>query len=457
MGIVLKGGNVVTATDNFISDVRIENEKIVAIGDNPVQENDEVIDVSGYYLLPGGIDCHTHFDLSVGSTKTADDFTSGTRAAIVGGTTTIIDYATQYKGETLSEALDNQFKKAHDCYCDYGFHMGITDWNDCTREEMALLVNKGITSFKLYMAYKNNLQVDDGVIYQVLKRSKEIGALVTFHCENGDVIDVLVKEAKANKHYEPIYHAKTRPEIVEKEAISRVIHLAKLADAPVYIVHLSTQSGLFEIVNGRKNNITIMAETCPQYLLLDDSYYERDGAKYVMSPPLRKIKDSSALWMGIGSGEIDTIATDHCSFNFKGQKDLGIDDFSKIPNGAPGVEDRLGLIYTYGVLEGKISLSQMVEITSTNPAKIFGLYPQKGTIEVGSDADIIVWDPEYETTIKASHQTQNVDYNPYEGFKRCGRVAYGFLRGKKIVKDGVIINNEPLGKFLQRKPFKGVM
>lgn len=462
MGILLKGGKVITAVDTYYADIRIEGEKIVSIGSDLEKADDEIIFVSGCYILPGGIDTHTHFDLTVGDVTTADDFSSGTKAAIIGGTTTILDYATQNKGESLKEALRKQHKKADGvCYCDYGFHMGITDWNDKIANEMEELIKEGVTSFKLYMAYKGELQVDDSVILKALKRSKEINALLCFHCENGDVIEQLINEAKSNGNKSPYYHAKTRPVEAEREAITRLLNFSEIIDAPVYIVHLSSYEGMLSILDAKKRGVKVYVETCPQYLLLDDSYYGEkesssfEGAKYVISPPLRKIYDQRALWKGISSGEIITIGSDHCSFNYKGQKDTGICDFTKIPNGAPGVENRVGLIYTYGVLTGRISLNEMVALTSTNAAKLFGLFPQKGTIAVGSDADIVVWDPDFHSAIRANNQTQNVDYTPYEGFNQQGRVQHEFLRGNKVVSNSELIETAIFGKFLYRKGLRG--
>ncbi|AKA67363.1 dihydropyrimidinase [Clostridium scatologenes] len=458
MGIVLEGGKIITAVDSYCSDIRIEDEKIISIGNSLKRPGDEVICIKGCYVLPGGIDTHTHFDLESGSVVTADNFETGTKAALVGGTTTILDYATQNKGETLKEALKKQHKKSDGlCYCDYGFHMGITDWNDETCYEMKDMIEEGVTSFKLYMAYKNTLQVDDGVIFKALKRSKELKGIITFHCENGDIIEELINEAKSKGNNSPYYHPLTRPAQVEKEAIVRLLNIAEIVDVPVYIVHLSTREGLLSILDAKKRGIKVYAETCPQYLLLDDSFYgDKDsnsfeGAKYVMSPPLRKPYDNDALWKGVSSGEIMTIGTDHCSFNYKVQKEVGRDDFSKIPNGAPGVEHRIGLMYTYGVLKNRISMNEMVALTSTNAAKLFGLFPQKGTIAVGSDADIVIWNPDFSTSISAKNQMQNVDYTPYEGFEQYGRVLHAFLRGNKVIYNGKLIEYKPIGKYLYRK------
>lgn len=462
MGLVIKGGRIITAVDDYFADIRIEGEKISAIGKNIEVPGDEILEAKGYYLMPGGIDTHTHFDLDVGSTVTADDFASGTRAAVMGGTTTILDYATQNKGQSLKDALKDQHKKSKDvCYCDYGFHMGITDWNESVSEEMDEMVREGVTSFKLYMAYKKTLQVDDGVIFKALKRSKEIKGLIGFHCENGDVIEDMVSEAREKGNIAPYYHAVTRPALVEREAVARVLQLAEISDAPVYVVHLSSGEGLRSIFEAKKRGVKVHVETCPQYLLLEDSLYGEpdsssfEGAKYVMSPPLRKTRDQEDLWKAVIAREIDTIGTDHCSFNFKGQKEIGREDFSRIPNGAPGVENRMVLIYTYGVTKGKISLNQMVELTSTKAAKLFGLFPQKGAIAVGSDADIVIWNPDFETKITAEKQTQNVDYTPYEGFEQAGRAEYVLLRGKRIVSQGGLIDSKPQGRYLHRKTYNG--
>jgi dihydropyrimidinase len=353
------------------------------------------------------------------------------------------------------------------------------------------MIAAGVTSFKLYMAYKGNLQVDDGVIYKALEKCKEVNGLIGFHCENGDLIDVLVKEAKQKGNKRPVYHALCRPAEVEKEAMVRVLNIAEILKAPVYIVHLSTKEGLLAVLDAKKRGIEVYVETCPQYLLLNDSYYGDtdgkslvgfkngngngndnesenenennlegsqstdcfEGAKYVMSPPLRKKSDQEALWNGLASGEIQTIGTDHCSFNYKGQKELGIDDFSKIPNGAPGVEHRMELLYTYGVCKGKLTMNQMVELTSTNAAKLFGIFPEKGTIAVGSDADLIIWDPAYKSVIDAKEQTQRVDYTPYQGFEQLGRPFHVLLRGKVLVRNGKLEADKTEGKYLHRKTY----
>lgn len=458
MGLVLINGKVVIPEDTYECDLRIEGGIIQGLGKNLVRENDRVIDLKGSYILPGGIDTHTHFDLDTGTTVTADDFESGTKAAIVGGTTTILDFATQNKGETLNEALNNWHAKAENkAYCDYGFHMAITDWNERTSKDMHLMIEKGVASFKMYMAYKGSLQVNDTEIYEALIRSKEVGGLIGFHCENGDIIASLVNTAKNKNHLRPYYHCETRPECLEREAVSRLVTLAEVTKSTVYVVHLSTESGLIEVKRARNKGVQILLETCPQYLLLDKSFYgeEKDesfeAAKYVMSPPLREKRDNVALWEGIKEGNITFIGTDHCSFNYKGQKDIGRENFSKIPNGAPGVEHRIYLMYTYGVCEGKISINKMSEILSTNAAKTFGLYPEKGIIKEGSDADLVVFNANYDTKITCENQVQNVDYTPYEGFSRKGIIEYVFLRGEEVVKDEKLIADLPKGLYQFRK------
>lgn len=454
MGLILQGGTIVTDVKSYKADVRIENEKIAKIGSDLFKEGDEIVPINGCYLVPGGIDTHTHFDLDIGTTITADNFETGTKAAIVGGTTTILDFATQSKGNTLNDGLREWHDKSSGrCYSDYGFHMAITDWNDTTSKEMEDMINEGVTSFKMYMAYKDTLQVDDGIIFKALKRAKELGVLIGFHCENGDIISELINECKKNNQLSPKYHKLSRPSDVEVEATYRLMKIAKTANAPVYVVHLSSKDALEEVKKARLDGVKVYTETCPQYLLLDDKLYDLDGfesAKYVMSPPLRTKVDNEALWKALDEGDIDAIGTDHCSFNYKGQKDIGITDFSKIPNGGPGVEHRMGLLYTYGVKEGKISMNKFVELTSTKAAKLFGMYPQKGSIEVGSDADIVVIDPEIKNTISAEDQTQNTDYTPYEGYEVDCQFRHVFLRGIEIIKEGKLTVEHPTGKYIVR-------
>lgn len=456
MGIILRGGTIVTAVDCYKADVRIEGEKVVAIGQGIHLAEDQILDVEGYLLIPGGIDVHTHFELPVGDTVTADNFTSGTQAAILGGTTTIIDYATQFKGQTLKEALASWHAKAKGaCYGDYGFHMAITDWNTNIAEELDWLSqDAGVASIKLYMAYKNVLQVDDNILFQAFAKSKQCGMLVCVHCENGDIIYNLVNRYRSQGNITPDYHPLSRPILAEEEAVNRVIALAHAAQASVYIVHLSSNHALQVVMRAKSKGYSVYAETCPQYLLLDESSYNKDrfeSAKYVMSPPLRKKENQEFLWQGLHNGMLDVVATDHCSFNFRGQKDAGLHDFSMIPNGIPGVENRLGLLYTYGVLLGKISMNTFVNVTATQPAKIFGLFPRKGTIAPGSDADIVVWDRNDTSVIHAQTQQHRVDYTPYEGFQQQGKALHVFLRGRQVVYNSRLCEDGPGGIYISRK------
>ncbi|GBG56909.1 dihydropyrimidinase [Sporomusaceae bacterium FL31] len=456
MATVLVGGTVVTSVDCYRADVRLDNGRIAAIGVDIAAAEDIVLDAAGCYLFPGGIDPHTHFDLPVGQTITADDFASGTAAAAVGGTTTILDFATQNKGESLLEALANWHDKADGkCYIDYGFHLAISDWNEAVQAEMTQAVQAGVTSFKLYMAYKDVLQVDDGVLLAAMQAAKANGALICLHCENGDVIAALVQEALAQECTEPKFHALTRPAILEGEAVNRAICLAHIAEAPLYVVHVSCADALAVIQRAQQQGWPVYGETCPQYLLLDESKYQGqdfEAAKFVISPPLRAKENQPVLWQGLKNKHLATTASDHCSFNFLQQKALGRHAFNKIPNGAPGVENRFGLLYTYGVCADKLTLKEFVAITSTNAAKLFGLFPAKGTIEVGSDADIVVWDPVIRTTITAQTQVQRVDYNAYEGFSQVGKPRAVYLRGQQIVEEGRLIAAEPSGRYIKRQP-----
>ena len=454
MGRVLRGGTVVTTEKTDKLDIRIIGERIAEIGNGLDSAGDNILDVSGCYLFPGGIDPHTHFDLDVGSTVTADDFASGSRAALSGGTTTVIDYATQSRGGSLKDALSLWHRKADNVsFADYGFHMALCDCNDAVLQELRSLPAAGVASVKLYLAYKNVMQVDDASLLKVMRICREQGIVVCLHCENGDIIAELISEAKRSGRFEPAQHAACRPEAVEAEAVYRAICLAELTGCKLYVVHVSTGRALSLIAASRQRGRKVWAETCTQYLLLDESRYTLPGfesAKYVMSPPLRNKNNQAVLWQGIAKGELSCVGSDHCSFNFIGQKELGRNDFSRIPNGIPGVENRFGLLYTFGVAAGQIDLQAFVAATSTAAAKIFGLFPRKGILAVGSDADIVVWDPEVRRTIQAKTQLQNVDYNPYEGFEQIGRVRHVFLRGHHVLQDGKIVCG-PLGKYVPRQ------
>lgn len=453
MAIVITNCKIVNSREIINKDIRIVGEKIEKIGHNLVEEGDRVIDAKGYYVLPGGIDVHTHFEAEANGII-ADSFETGTKAAIMGGNTCIIDYAEPNKGESLNSALKEWNKKADKSYTDYSYHMTIVDWNEDISKEMENMLEEGINSFKIFFAYED-LKLDDSSIYSALKRAKELNALINFHCENGDLVEKLRQEAIKNGNKEPIYHMKTRPSILEKEAISRLIAIAKLVDTPIYIVHLSSKEGYEEIKRAKEEGVKIFTETCPQYLLLNEDYYIPkgkdlfEGAKYIMSPPLRYENSNKILWEGLKNGIIDIVATDHCAFNYRGQKDR-IKDFTQVPNGGPGVENRFKLIYTYGVRNGKIDIKKMVEVLSENPAKIFNLYPKKGIIKENAHADIVIFNPETKSTIRAKEQYQNVDYNLYEGFEQYGKFEYIFLRGEILVQDEKYVGKESKGKFLKR-------
>ncbi|SHH19230.1 dihydropyrimidinase [Clostridium grantii] len=452
MSIIIKGGTIVTPTRSYLSDIKIKDEIIIEIEQNLVDSESEIIDATGCLLFPGFIDSHTHFDLDTGYTRTADDFKTGTAAAIIGGTTSILDFATQNKGETLNEALKNWHDKAKNVSsCDYGFHMAITEWNEDIKKELESMTNEGITSYKAYMAY-DSLRLNDGDIYTILKALKKYNGILGVHCENGDLVNTFIKEQLKEGNTSPSAHPLSRPNKVESEAISRYINIASLAESPINIVHLSTKEGIEEVIKAREAGQKVYVETCPQYLLLDDSLYvneDFEGAKYVLSPPLRKKEDIEMLWQALSKGYIDTIGTDHCSFNLEGQKTHGINDFSKIPNGIPGVEHRPVLIYEYGVNRGRITKEQMCGLLSENVAKLFGMFPKKGVLQVGSDADIVIWDTKKQGIISKDNQKQNVDYTPYEGFKTTGKAKHVFLRGSQVVKEGSIINSNS-GKYIKR-------
>lgn len=450
---LLKNGTLVSGKDCTKADLLIEDGRIAAVGTGLSCEGAQCTDVEGKLIFPGFIDAHTHFDLEASDTVTADDFTSGTEAAIAGGTTAVIDFATQNRGESLHQALENWHRKADGkASCDYGFHMAISDWNERTAKEMEELFQTGVTSFKLYMTY-DNMAVNDGELYEVLKEAGRLGALVGVHCENGLLIKELVKEQKAAGRLGPMAHPLSRPAPVEEEAIQRLAVTAGLAGAPVMVVHLSTKSGYEQIAAARKRGQTVYAETCPQYLLMDDSLYSQqgfEGAKYVISPPLRKREDQECLWKALQNNEIQTVCTDHCSFTLA-QKAAGRADFTRIPNGMPGVEDRAALLYTYGVMKKRISLPQMCRLLSENQARLYGMYPRKGCIQPGSDADLVVWDPEYRGTISVKQQHYRADYAPFEGTEVAGRAFQVYLRGELAAENGQVLR-KLLGEYVKRGP-----
>ena len=456
MKVLIKNGNVVTAVDNYFANVFIEDGKVAVIGRSLDMEADKVIDASGKLVIPGGIDPHTHMELPFGGTFASDDFRTGTIAAAHGGTTTIIDFAVQYHGESLIQAVDNWHRKAEGkTAIDYGFHLITTDLPDERVPEMRRLINEGVMSFKLFMAYPGVFLVDDATIFRAMKNAGQWGGLICMHAENGIVINEIIKHALAEGKTAPKYHALTRPTKAEAEGVHRAIAIAEMADAPVYIVHLSCADALEEVREARDNGLPAYAETCPQYLFLDYSLYEREGfegAKWVMTPPLREKWNQDKLWQGLQGNDLQVVSTDHCPFCMK-EKELGRDDFTKIPNGGPGVEHRMSLIYNGGVAGGKIGLNRFVELTSTSAAKLFGLFPRKGTIAVGSDADIVIFDPNEEMTITAASHHMNVDYSAYEGMKVKGVTRTVLSRGRVVIDDGKYVGKSGDGQFLKRSTF----
>jgi dihydropyrimidinase len=454
MRTLIRHGTVVTASETSLADVLVEDGRIAEVGPSLTVDADRTIDATGKYVMPGGVDVHTHLDAPMGEFNSSDDFESGTIAAAFGGTTSIVDFATQSRGESLHQAWDAWAQRAEGrAVIDYGFHMTITDLASGVEQEMDDLVAGGITSFKVFMAYRGRLMLDDGTIFRVLRRTAANGGLVCVHAENGDVIDVLVREALAAGRTAPVHHARTRPALAEGEATHRAIALAEMAGAPVYIVHLSAAGALNEVVAARRRGLRVHGETCPQYLLLSDDEYERpglDGAQFVMSPPLRAGATRERLWQALVDRDLEVVATDHCPFCLK-DKARGRDDFSKIPNGIPGIETRMSLIYDGGVAAGRISPKRFVEITSAAPARIFGLYPRKGTIAPGSDADIIVFDPHKTMTLSAESLHMRVDYNPYEGRRVTGAATTVLSRGRVIVEEGRFTGRPGWGTFLKRR------
>ena len=441
MSILIKNGRVVTAADDYVADIFIDGEKVTAIGKDlgATMKADEVIDAKGKLVIPGGIDPHTHLDMPFGGTTSADDFESGTRAAAFGGTTTLVDFAIQTKGKSTLEGLDQWHAKAEGkATIDYAFHMIVTDMTDERLPELRRLADAGVTSYKLFMAYPGVLYVDDGTLYRTFRQAGENRTRICMHAENGIVIDEIIKAAVKDGKVEPKWHALTRPTRMEAEGVYRAIAIAEVANVPLHIVHLSSADALEEVKRARTRNVDVQAETCPQYLFLDETYYDKpnfEGSKWVMTPALREKWNQDVLWKGLRFGHLALVATDHCPFCFKGQKELGRESFTKIPNGAPGVENRLTLLYQ-GVLAGHYDLNRFVEISSTAAARTFGLYPKKGTIAVGSDADIVVFDPEKKTTFSVNDPDTHhmkVDYCAYEGFEVKGWPDTVLSRGRVVV------------------------
>ncbi len=454
MKVLIRNGHIFTAVDSYTADILLDNGKIRTIGIDLEAEADKTIDAAGKYVIPGGVDPHTHLDFPFGGTVSADDFRTGTIAAAVGGTTSIVDFAVQKRGHSLSQALEEWHQKAGGrAAIDYGFHMIVQDLPDSRLAELDDMVGQGVTSFKMFMAYKGAVMVDDDTIFRAMVRAADNGALVCLHAEHGDMIDVLVKGALAKGNTAPKFHASTRPTITEAEATHRAIRMAEVAGAPVYFVHLSCADALQEVQAARSRQKYVYAETCPQYLTLDNSRYDQEGfegAKYVLTPPLRDKWHQAELWNGLRRDDLQVVSTDHCAFRFSDQKTMGKDDFSKIPNGGPGIENRFSLLYTNGAASGLLTMNRLVEIFSTTPAKLFGLFPRKGTIAVGSDADIVVFDPNQESVISAQTHHMNVDYNLYEGMKVKGVPQVVVAGGQVVVEDGKYIGAPGSGRFLKR-------
>jgi dihydropyrimidinase len=455
---IVANGRVVTATDTYPSDIAIHDGKIAAIGQALPRDNAaKIIDAGGKYVFPGGIDVHTHLDMPFGGTTSADDFETGTRAAAFGGTTTLIDFAIQYKGQTLRTALDSWMKKAEaKAVSDYSFHCIITDLGSAQLEEMNALVREGVTSFKLFMAYPGVFMLDDATIFKALRATGQNGGLVCMHAENGGAIDVIVQQALAEGKKAPKYHALTRPTTAEAEATARAIALAEMAGSPVYIVHMSCNDALEKVREARDRGLPVYGETCPQYLYLSIENFDVpgfEGAKYVFTPPLREKWHQEKLWNGLKRDHLQVVSTDHCPFCFKEQKELGRDDFTKIPNGGPGIEHRMSLIYSGGVAAGRFSVNRFVELVSTAPAKLFGLYPRKGTIAVGSDADLVIFDSSRKHTISAKTHHMRVDYSMFEGIEVSGMPQTVLSRGRVLVESDKFLGRAGSGQFLRRATY----
>lgn len=456
MDKLIKNGTLVLPQGQKKADMLIRGEKIEIIGFDLEYDpaRTEVADAEGCLVFPGFIDTHTHFQLDNGKFVSPDDFGGGSKAAILGGTTTVLDFATQNRGETLAQGLANWHAMAEgQTSCDYGFHMAVSDWNPEVSREIKDMVEAGVTSFKVYMAY-DALRLRDQDIFALMSRINEFGGILGAHCENGDLINSLISRLRSQNRIRAAYHPFARPAEVEAEAVNRFLTIAKLAGAPAYVVHLSTAKGLAIIERARTNGQEVYAETCPQYLLLDESRYkipEPRNAVYILSPPLRAKDDQEALWRAVENGVIDTIGTDHCSFNLEGQKDVNLHDFTQIPNGIPGVEHRAALIFTDGVTEGRISAETMAALLAENPAKLFGLYPRKGVLAEGSDADVVIWNPDRLGVISAATQAHGVDNTPYEGFSIIGGIRRVYLRGELVADENGMVK-VGAGRYLKRGP-----
>jgi len=455
--ILLKNGLLISSEKEYSEDILISGEIISEIKENisSIPEDTNIIDISGKLVFPGGIDAHVHMELQTPAGPSSDDFYTGSIAAIYGGTTSFIDFVTPVKNESLIDALTERMRFAEKSLIDYSFHMGITSWKPEIAREMEIIVKKyGITSFKTYLAYKGTVGIEEAELLEVMKTAAKLNALVTVHCETGDEILRLQKKFIRENKTLPKYHALSRPVECEINSVKNVIQIAKQTKCPVYIVHTSAAGSLDAIEKAQIEGQPVFSETCPQYLFLDESLYELplpDSLKYIISPPLRNVEDQNRLWQGIQKGSVSVIATDHCPFNLSGQKDVGISNFTKVPNGAGSIEHRLSLLYTYGVLKNKISVQQYVQLCCTNPAKIFRLNPRKGDLTKGSDADIVVWNPKIKENISSKTHHQNCDSNIFEGFETIGKPEYVFVKGKKVLEKNKINISGLKGKFISRK------
>ena len=457
MGTLIKCGKVVSATATTLADVLIEGETIAQVAPGIDATGHTVVDAAGMLVLPGGIDVHTHLDMPFGGTMSADDYEWGTRAAAIGGTTTVIDFALQSMGKPMTEAFKTWRAKSEGKACiDYALHMAVTDLgpNDAWLDDVDAMVAEGISSFKIFMAYPNVLMVNDATIFKLMQRTAKLGALVCVHAENGTVIDVVVQQTLAAGNTGPLYHALSRPVETEAEAVHRVMAIADLAGANVYIVHVSCEESMEEVRAGRARGLAVMGETCTQYLVLsledDMGKPGFEDAKYVFTPPLRKKKNQAPLWKAVKDDVLQVVSTDHCPFRFADQNTLGLSDFTKIPNGGPGIENRMQLTYHHGVNAGRMSLERFVEVTAEAPAKIFGMYPKKGILAAGSDADILIWDPEAKYTITAATQNMHTDYSIFEGFEVKGNARQVYSRGECIVDGGKFTGRVGRGEYLRR-------
>ncbi len=460
MSILIKNGRIITASDDYIADIFIDGDKITTIGKSLDIKADQVIDAKNKIIIPGGIDPHVHLDMPFMGTSSSDNYETGTTAALFGGTTMVIDFILQTQGKSLHDALKEwQGRSNENALSDYSFHMAVTDFNENTKAEIKTMIEEeGITSFKTFMAYKGALMIDDRQMVGLMNEVKKQGGMVTVHATNGDMIDFLVAKNRAEGNLSPLYHYLSQPEITEAEATGRFADMAYYTDCPAYVVHMTCEGALNHIRAVGKRNQKVFVETCIQYLVLDASLYDKgfESAKWVMSPPLREKKDQESLWAGINQGTVQIVATDHCPFMWE-QKKMGEHDFSKIPNGHPAIENRMELLFSEGVNKGRISLNKYVEITSTNVAKIFGMFPQKGCIAVGSDADLVIIDPQEKHTLSAKTHHMNCDYSGYEGMQLTGKCKTVILRGKIAIDDNKLLLKKGYGKFIKRKKSNGII